>query len=259
MMKAHNVIKALAVILAFGIILSIFSLIISVFMSFSEPDYKDISEEYENASIVKIDIAFSNLTIKKGDTIKVEAQNVSDNFKIKEKDGTLLVQEKKRFIKSKISDVTITLPEDVIEKLEIDAGAGSIQVNNISTNYFDLEQGAGKIEINNSNFLNTEIEGGAGEIKINGSVLGNLKLDAGVGKVSVDGMINNFGDIDCGVGEIDLNLMGSLNDYRFNVEKGIGSIKIDGENISNNQAVGTGATNIKIDGGVGAINVSFKQ
>ena len=54
-------------------------------------------------------------------------------------------------------------------------------------------------------------------------------------------------------------LLGNKDDYKLDIEKGIGSISVDGDNISNDREIGNGINEVEIHGGVGAINVKFKE
>ncbi len=56
-------------------------------------------------------------------------------------------------------------------------------------------------------------------------------------------------------GKLDLNLTDGTENYTIKVSKGIGSITIDGKETIDNRTYGTGKTYIKIDGGVGAIDI----
>ena len=46
--------------------------------------------------------------------------------------------------------------------------------------------------------------------------------------------------------------------YRFNLEKGIGDIRLDGEKISEVRGLGQGENVIDVSGGIGTINLKFK-
>ena len=52
---------------------------------------------------------------------------------------------------------------------------------------------------------------------------------------------------------------GNKENYTIKANKGIGSIKIDGKEVSNDITYGNGENNIKIDGGIGEIKIDFKE
>ncbi|MBQ9839934.1 MAG: hypothetical protein IJO56_10670, partial [Oscillospiraceae bacterium] len=54
-------------------------------------------------------------------------------------------------------------------------------------------------------------------------------------------------------------LLGSKEDYKLELEKGLGNISIDGVNVSDYGSSGNGTNKVEINGGVGSINVEFKE
>ena len=63
--------------------------------------------------------------------------------------------------------------------------------------------------------------------------------------------------MDLGVGETEINLIGTQEDYRVSVSKGIGDAKVDGKDISNDAVVGNGESRVEISGGIGSVRVRF--
>ena len=55
------------------------------------------------------------------------------------------------------------------------------------------------------------------------------------------------------IGKIDLNLIGD--NYKFKVNKGIGKITINNNEMKDKTITGTGTSFIDIDGGIGEINI----
>lgn len=268
MSGVHKVVKVLAICLAIFIIMNIIgaifgglSLVTNIGISDDKVIVEKFSETYQNVNSVDVDTISSNLVIKSGSEFKVEASDLKNNFTSKVRNGTLKVEENKVWFLSDKSSGTITIyiPEE-IAKLKIDAGAGKIQIDNIASRDFDLDQGAGSIVISNCKFTKASIDGGAGEIKLMSSELNNLDLDAGVGKVDVEAELTGNSKIECGVGEINMTLLGKQDDYRIIAEKGIGTVKIGSEEQKiDNMNYGTGNRIIRIEGGIGAITVNFKN
>ena len=48
-------------------------------------------------------------------------------------------------------------------------------------------------------------------------------------------------------------------DYKLDIEKGIGNITVDGASVSNIKEQGNGNNSIEVSGGIGAINLKFKE
>lgn len=57
---------------------------------------------------------------------------------------------------------------------------------------------------------------------------------------------------------MDITLNGDKENYKILGDKGIGSLKIDGISQGDNIAYGSGDSVIKVDGGVGSINIDFE-
>ena len=81
----------------------------------------------------------------------------------------------------------------------------------------------------------------------------------GVGETNINALLTGKSDIDAGIGNLNIMLNGSKEDYKINTEKGIGTVRIDGDSISNNQTFGNGDNLIKIDGGIGNISIKFNK
>lgn len=256
----HRLIKAFAICLAIFIIVSIINTIVYFASSiFSVNNDVNMNENYSSEiTNIKIDMGTSNLVIKKGDTLNITADNVSKRFKVNEEINTLTIKEKSVnvFRNKSISKVIITIPNN-LKDLNIDFGAGKLEISDINTSIFNLDQGAGKVIINNLISGKTDIDGGAGELNIKSSVLEDLDLDMGAGKFYFSGSLHGNNKIEQGIGELILDLNG--NDYTIKASKGLGSITINGEDYSKDASVGEGVNDIKIDGGIGSIIINTNK
>ena len=65
--------------------------------------------------------------------------------------------------------------------------------------------------------------------------------------------------LDMGVGESNITLIGNKDDYKLDLEKGLGSITVDGKDVSDFGSSGNGTNKVDISGGIGAINVRFEE
>lgn len=233
-------------------------------------DYLVISETKDdiqadiNLKEIDIELSATELQIKIADKFKVETNN--PEIKYKEDNGKIRIIENEEhklwFIgKDFDSKLMIYLPQNVeiYEKVKIKAGAGKISIDNLETKKFKLEQGAGKVEI--SNLLVSDeaiIEGGAGEISIKAGKIRNLRLDQGLGKTYINAELLGENNIDSGIGALDLNLTLPKESYRFNIKKGIGKVTVNDVKIGSDLLFGEGVNYIKVDGGIGNINIKTK-
>ena len=254
---------AFALFLAFSIISSIMYGIIT-FGAIFESDHKDYEnlsslKMDENTSILDIDVAGTNLILREGDTLKVETNN--KYIKTKQSKNKLYITEKNHnwFKTNKNNDLIVYIPKELIfDGVSIDSGAGKVEIDTLSTKTLYLDLGAGKVTINNLTILNqTEIEGGAGAIEIKNGSLNNLDLDIGAGKLTLTALVSGKSEIDAGVGEVNLNLVGSLEDYRIKLDKGIGSATLNQKKMNDEEVYGNGNNSIDIDGGVGSIKIEI--
>ena len=188
----QKVIKYLAIALAIFLIVNIIGAILSIIgiiggIPFSTNTITDVKEEIvqespeylkqpeviaDNINIedivkVEIEVKYSNLEIKKGD-FKVESNDT--NVKCTQKGNELIVKEtENNWLRNKERNkVIIYIPENKeFNEIEIDTGAGNIEIESLNTKDLSFSIGAGKVEINNLKVTNeAEIDGGAGKVDI---------------------------------------------------------------------------------------------
>lgn len=210
-------------------------------------------------TVLKLELGAINLQIRNGDTLKVESNN--SNILCTQNNNQLIIKEKsKNFISinNNNNDLIIYVPEDMVfDKVKIEAGAGEIKIESLKTNDLSFEMGAGKVEIQKLNVLNkAEVEGGAGKTEILSGEINNLDLDLGIGEYILNSKLAGRNEISAGVGSIKINLTDGVENYTIKASKGIGSIVLGGKEISDNTEYGTGDTYIKIEGGLGSIEIN---
>ena len=270
MSTAQKVIKYLAIALAIFIIANIISGVLFGLYSFANVlgltktneiinQQEEVTNlENEDFATLKIKLVYSNLNIKKGETLKAESN--SQYISIKAKDNQLEIKEdvNKLFSRSNSgSSLIIYIPENMVfENVKIEAGAGNIKIEQLQTKELNFEIGAGKVEIEKLNVTNkAQIEGGAGKVDILSGVINNLNLDMGVGKFELTSKLTGKNKINAGIGKLDIKLSDGIKNYKMEISKGIGAIKIDGKEMEDDTEFGEGNNLIKIDGGIGAIDI----
>lgn len=128
-----------------------------------------------------------------------------------------------------------------LNKMTLSIGAGVLNADHIQAKELDVEVGAGVAEITQFHVNSIEIEVGAGEISVAGSA------SAGVG-------------IDCGIGKVDYQAAGSEQDYSYEIECGVGVVRVGNEEYSgiiNGKKIMNGGALMEIDCGAGEVNVGF--
>lgn len=272
MTELQRVIKYLAI--AFAIVLAVsivFGMIGAIGMIFGLGRDDMLLEESVNINIsqsitaLNIDVEAAELSIVEGDSFSLSS-NIKD-LRVNEENGELsIVHKHKNGIKigihaSKAGEIVLTVPSGVsFDKVEIDAGAGDINISSLVANTVSFDFGAGKVSINHIEVTDwADIDTGAGMLSIGDGSIKNLDLDLGVGKTVLKASLVGRSDIDCGVGATELKLLGNREDYTLIVNSGIGSISIDGDYANGNSTFGNGANVVNIDGGVGSIDITFEN
>lgn len=270
MTEAQKIIKYLALSLAILLIISIFSVIITGIYGLSNvlvPNHQQKAGELKELSCLtvetiptdlKIDLNYTDLIIKSADEFKIETTDSS--IKCKGKNSTLTIKDKKNYfnINTKQKLVIYLANTETFSDIDISTEAGVLEIENIITKRLELDLGAGKTTIKNLISNDTEIDTGAGEFTIESGTINDLDFDMGVGKTTITANITGNSKIDSGVGSLNLNILNSKENYRLKLSKGIGSIKVDNQDVKDNEVLGNGLNNLIIDGGVGEINIKFR-
>ena len=269
MTQGQKIIKVFAIALAIFLIMNIISAIFWIlsffggaFGLYKEEGFKEnmetISTSGDTIQELKVELNSTNLEIKIGDTFKVETNNSKITYKNEK--GRVVLKEEGSFwsgIGEKTS-LLLYLPNDVLlQDVEIESGAGSLNIENLTAETFDLEQGAGKIVLENVRVSRqTKIDGGAGKMEILSSSFHRLDLDLGMGEFVFEGQLTGNNEMDSGIGNVDMTLTDGLENYTIKAQKGIGSMEIRGQEQSGEITYGDGITKLKVDGGIGKITIN---
>ena len=205
-----------------------------------------------------IEINAADISVKEGNAFSVESN--LKYLKVEEKGGVLTVKENRRFSGTNTGAVlTVYVPAGtVFDNVNLTTGAGRVTVEKLQSGTLDFELGAGEVSVG---FLSAsrsaDIEGGAGKITISNGVLKNLDLEMGMGQLNLVAALTGDCQLDLGVGETNITLIGKREDYRLELEKGLGSISVDGKEVTDFGSSGNGSNKVEINGGIGAIRVQF--
>ena len=213
-----------------------------------------------NYTSLKVDISASELEIKTGEEFALETNH--KNLECKENGEVLEITETKPFFTVFNSGVKVilTVPQGyVFDYADISTGAGSVRIDELLSNKLNIDLGAGELNAKRLDALfSAEIDGGAGSVTINGGKLNNADIDMGVGEFNLTSELTGKSSIDYGVGETNLVLIGTADDYRIELDKGIGEATLDGSKMGDDSVYGAGNNTIEIDGGVGELKIIFK-
>ena len=265
MSQVQKVIKYLATTFAIFIIITIFSGILSfiygltiIFGTEKNSDMQDIN--LENVSTyLDVDLKYTNLTIEKGEFFLAKTNNsniecIQDGNKLK------IVEKNNKMFKHKNEDIIVYVPNDLkFEYVSISSNAGSVTIKNLITDSLKLDLGVGETKIENMLSNRTKINSDVGSLTVDNSVLENLDFDMGIGEAIITAKILGNSKIDAGIGNLDLKVQDNKENYTIESDSGIGNIKIDGNKVAEDTKYGNGKNIIKINGGIGNIDVEFKE
>ena len=162
--------------------------------------------------------------------------------------------------------ITVKIPQNMLfDTADITIGAGSLILDGFTAHQrFTLDAGAGELDIKNITASNATIKTGVGETVFHSCNFTDTVMNTGVGETSFDGSIFKSLDINAGIGEVDMRINGKKDDYAIDAASGIGSILIDGRSatgidstfrINNQNALHT----IRVKAGIGEVNITFTE
>lgn len=205
-----------------------------------------------------VEVGSAEIELIKSDSLRIET--TEGNFNVKTKNGKIRITEKGNiFMLKPDRQVKIYLPENFyFQKVSLETGASNIRGELLNTQYLELDIGAGIITLEKLDVTKkAEIDCGAGQFNLKNGTLHNLDFSLGVGSADICAELKSNADIESGVGELKLTLSDSKDNYTFNVETGLGNILYDGASVRGDTLLGNGATKVKLEGGVGSVDISF--
>ena len=221
---------------------------------------KTISYETKVINSLDIEIKTVNMQIIKGNKFEVKTNNLDMKYSIN--NGKAIIKENRSdewfFGNDNEGELIITIPQDdtLFENVSMNISAGDIKIDYLNTKKLDLKLGAGNLEIYNLYVTNeTKIKGGAGNILIDSGSLSNLDLNLGMGKTEISAEVDGNNKIDSGIGNLDLKLKGNESEYKFDIDKGLGTIRFNESKVNKEGIFGEGNIFIKINGGLGNIDI----
>ena len=269
MTSGQKIIKYIAIAIAIFLIINIIGIILTIFAGLgiffnvkeaitNTENFEEVIDNYPIEEITNLDIEinYSKLEIKNGDTFKIECNN--EKIYTEKKGNKIEIKEKNNwFNKQETSNITIYIPENkIFERTEIEAGAGEINIDKLQTNNLTFSIGAGKVQINELEvFEKAEIEGGAAKADIISGELHILDLERGLGELNLTTKLIGNNVIEQGIGKLSINLTDNIENYKIRTSKGLGSITINGNEVQDGNTYGNGENNIRIEGGMGAIEI----
>ena len=275
MTTTQKIIKYLAIAFALFLVISIFSIIFGLsreIISSINSDKKDsklleeytkISNNVNNIESFKIDISNDDIEIKEGE--KFEVKTNDPDVKFYHENSKVKIKTDKTFSwhlsNSSRGTIIIYLPnESNISELDLNLGAGKIDIDKIFVEILLMDLGAGTMTAKEINvYEKATINGGAGNINIYSGTINNLNLKLDAGNASIQSDLTGSNTLTTGVGKLNLGLSRSKDNYKFDISKGLGNIILNDFDVSEDILIGDGETKIKISGAVGNIIINTAE
>lgn len=224
-------------------------------------------QEYSDINSLDIDLSVGKLIVKKGNRFKVETSGTSNGFRCRVEGKKLKIEEENlshhhRFfnMSDTAPEVVIYLPENtLLKEVKIETGMNDTNIEFLKAENVKIAMGVGKYKIKDLHANYAKIEAGAGEADIHCEQVKELRLEGGIGRLALTGNITQKAKIECGAGKVEVNLDGSLNDYKINTQTGIGNFEVEGKKVANHQILGNGDIVIEVEAGMGEVTIDFKE
>ncbi len=262
MIAFHKIVRALAVAFAVFLSVSIVGALLGAVGLFGLGG-ETVLEESKTYSVtgeikqLRVELNGAEFTVKEGPAFSVESN--LKHLSVEEKDGSLTLRDTKKTAKNyENAYLTLYLPEHTeLDRAQITTGAGTFTANALNVGTLKLVLGAGEVTLTDLTVTErAEIEGGAGKITVENSSLHNLDLEMGVGNLSLTAALTGKSELELGIGKAQVTVLGDRKDYGLEIEKGIGKIRLDGQEISHIRE-GSGDNRIELHGGIGNVDLSF--
>lgn len=149
------------------------------------------------------------------------------------------------------------------EKVDVELGAGVLQMDVLETDEADFEVGAGQITMNFLRADGCKFDVGMGEILVDDMQVNNVNAEVGMGHLLMRGTV--FGDLkgECAMGSMEVYLSGQEEDFDYTFAAAMGNVTVDGRDYSGlaqEKKVNNGADKeIKLECLMGNVLVEFEE
>lgn len=192
------------------------------------------------SNVAKLDIAVGGCTFEFQQSddkeFYVEATNAG-KFQCFLQNDTLYVKSSQTVVEDwdqfDDGEIILYIPANYsFEQVNVELGAGLMEIPDIATAEMNLEVGAGQITVDYLQTEKCDIEVGMGEIIVKDMQVTKLSGEAGMGHLQMAGTVLGDVDAECSMGSIELDLTGSEEDFDYTLEAAMGNVSIGGEEYS---------------------------
>ena len=203
------------------------------------------------------------------DNYYLEGKNI-DKLQGYVKDGTL-------HVKASVTTGTIVYPPEReiilyvpknwesnrLDKVDMELGAGTIDMEGLAADVILLEVGAGQIDTSKIICDTLDISVGMGEVLVKDMQVGTLQAEVGMGHLSMEGSVEEKADVECSMGSMELKLEGSQKDFDYDLECGMGNLVLGEDSfsgLSSERFIDNGAgKKMNVECAMGEVEISFTE
>ena len=207
----------------------------------------------------EMEISANTLALKivpgKSDAIILSGSN-RDKMNCYIEDNCLYLEEKNHKPIQKGGEIVLTVPESRDwKKIEIDAQAAYVALQDFSAEEMEFSAGAGSIEASGLQTKKLILSAEAGAL----TVTAEREADAEAGVLRFSGSITDMVDADAELGNIVLNLSQSEDDFDYEIDSDLGNVEFDGVSMENFVICNKASGKMKLDSSMGNIEIYFEQ
>lgn len=254
--KNRGILISAFIFALFGIVLIVVGAVAGgKFSGFGNYDYIQVNETYgEELNHIDLELYAGILSVKQGDSFKVEANVPEDLYEFYTKNQTLYVKPKATkwlfrfwgwngFHEEDDCSITVYVPENTtLDSIKVKVSAGKVTVNEVTAENADFDLNAGNlllqsVTVNDSMDVNVN----AGKLEALSVVSHGSNIKMNAGRAELSGTFLGTNKIKMNAGSLELITSEKENAYDYQLDINAGKIKI------NNQSYHNGETNLDND------------
>ena len=225
-------------------------------MDFSGEEIRELDVEVGGCTFEVKESADGEFHVQAENTKKFQAYVKSDVLYIKATTSTTVNGDN-------TCNIVLSVPDAAIEKMDLEIGAGVMDLGNIRAEEIDMEVGAGQIKAEKLNADSLIVAVGVGDVNIDKMQVNKLDVEVGLGNLTASGSVAEELLAECAMGNVELEIEGSWEDYDYSIECGMGNVEIGNESysgVANEKSVDNHAGRwMEVECGMGNVTIEFTE
>lgn len=187
--------------------------------------------EFDYVPEISMDLGLCDLTIKthSKDVISLDVQNAGSSFTFSQSGDRLTLKDDRKtkgfnFLKEALF-LTVYLPPQALEKLDIKLGVGDLYTGDLAVNDLDAEVGVGDLILDSLACDTLSLVSGVGDLSVKKlAVSSEAFLESGAGDITVDSYDGPKLDLESGAGDVYVTACGRESDYSYDLDCDLGDL-----------------------------------